>query len=85
MVVGKLMGVELVISDGSDLLVEPPPYPEPPGLLQIKIKSRAAEIEKQILEKRRALENAQCELAHMMGMKYENQYFLDNWTEDRGT
>ncbi len=85
MVIAKLMGIELVIAEGSDLLVEPAAYPAKPSLLQIKIKSRQAEIVRVSAQKRKALELAQLEFAHMEGMRYENQYFVDNWTEERGT
>ena len=36
------------------------------------------------LEQRQAhLKNLELEIAHLRGMKFDLQYFLDNWTEER--
>ena len=85
MVMAKMMGIELVVAKGSDLLIEPAPYPDLPGLLEIKIRNRSRELEKVLDHGKDILRKTELEVARLNGMKANQQYYLDNWTEDRGT
>ncbi len=81
--VARLVGVNVVVSKRSDLLREPPPYPDPETLLARKIKDRVADVEKHLGQRQAQLKSLELEIAHLRGMKFDLQYFIDNWTEER--
>ena len=81
--VALLMGVDVVVSRHSDLLREPASYPEPATLLARKIRDRVADVDKHLEQRQAHLKNLELEIAHLRGMKFDLQYFLDNWTEER--
>ena len=81
--VARLMGVDVVVSRHSDLLREPASYPEPESLLARKIRDRVADVDKHLEQRQAHLKSLELEIAHLRGMKFDLQYFLDNWTEER--
>ncbi len=42
-----------------------------------------ADVDKHLEQRKAHLKNLELVIAHLRGMKFDLQYFLDNWTEER--